>query len=59
MKKLNATHILIKDVKLVAVKLNENNVTTTKLIDETKQKQAEILKLKKVDQKRLRMVVQL
>jgi hypothetical protein len=57
MDKLQISEILVKDAKLEAVKLNEKNVA--KLIDETKQKQAEVLKLKEVDQERLRMVVQL
>jgi hypothetical protein len=59
MEKLQITQILVKDAKLEAVKLNENNATVTKLIDETKQKQVEVLKLKEVDQETLRMVVQL
>ncbi len=59
MEKLHVTQILVKNAKLTAVKLNETSITVTKLIDETKQKQAEVLKLKEVDQERLRMVVQL
>jgi hypothetical protein len=59
MEKLQVNQILVKDAKLSAVKLNESNVTVTNLINETKQKQAEVLKLKEVDQERLRMVVQL
>lgn len=59
MKKLLASEILIKDAKLTVIKLHEGDVTVTKLIDETKQKQVEILKLKEVDQDQLRMVVQL
>jgi hypothetical protein len=59
MEKLNVAQILVKDVKLTAVKLNEENVDVKNLIDETKKKQAEILKLKEVDQERLRMVVKL
>ena len=59
MEKLNVTNILVKDVKLVAVKLNGDNVDVINLINETKKKQAEILKLKEVDQEGLRMVVQL
>ncbi len=59
MEKLHATNILVKNAKLAAVKLNEANVAATKLIDKTKQKQTEILKLKEVDQEKLRMVVQL
>ena len=59
MSKLQASQILVKDAKLTVVKLQEADATVTKLIDETKQKQAEVLKLKEVDQDRLRMVVQL
>lgn len=59
MEKLQVNQILVKDAKLSAVQLNETNVTVTNLINETKQKQAEVLKLKEVDQERLRMVVQL
>jgi len=59
MEKLQVHQILVKDAKLAAVKLNETNVIVTNLINETKQKQVEVLKLKEVDQERLRMVVQL
>lgn len=59
MEKLHASQILVKDAKLTVIKLHEADANVTKLIDETKQKQAEILKLKEVDQDRLRMVVQL
>jgi hypothetical protein len=57
MDKLQISEILVKGAKLEAVKLNEKNVA--QLIDETKQKQAEVLKLKEVDQESLKMVVQL
>ncbi|WP_153825434.1 hypothetical protein [Niastella caeni] len=57
MDKIQISEILVKDAKLEAIKLNEKNVA--KLIDETKQKQAEVLKLKEVDQESLKMVVQL
>jgi hypothetical protein len=59
MEKLQITQILRKDVKLTAVKLNEASDMVMKLIDETKQRQADVLKLKDVDKERLRMVVQL
>ncbi|HGE5777719.1 hypothetical protein [Flavobacterium psychrophilum] len=58
MEKLSLTQILIKDAKLQVVKLTEN-VAFTKLIDETRKKQEEILKLKQVNQESLRLVVQL
>lgn len=53
------TQILVKDAKLTAVKLSETSAAVIKLIDDTKQKQADVLKLKEVDKDRLRMVVQL
>lgn len=59
MKKIQLYQILVKDAKVEAVKLNSNNSLVCKLIDETKQKQSDVLKLKVVDQERLRMVVQL
>ena len=57
MNKLQISQILVKDAKLEVIKLNEKNVA--QLIDETKQKQAEILKLKEIDQESLNMFVQL
>jgi hypothetical protein len=59
MSKLQVSQILVKDAKLTVVKLEQSDTNVTKLIEETKQKQAEVLKLKEVDQDRLRMVVQL
>ena len=56
---LQVTQILVENAKLSAVKLSDSNPTVTKMISDTKQKQAEVLKLKEVDQERLRMVVQL
>lgn len=56
---LQVTQILVPNAKLSAVKLSENSATIIKRISETKQKQADVLKLKEVDQDRLRMVVQL
>jgi len=57
MDKLQISEILVEGAKLEAIKLNEKNVA--QLIDEIKQKQAEVLKLKEVDQESLKMVVQL
>lgn len=57
MNKLQISQILVKDAKLEVIKLIEKNVA--QLINETKQKQAEVLKLKEVDQESLKMVVQL
>lgn len=59
MEKLHVTQILVKGAKLKAVKLSDANSTVIKFINATKQKQSEVLKLKEVDQERLRMVVQL
>ena len=59
MAKIEISHILVRDAKLSADKLNDKSQAVAKLIDETKKKQAEVLKLKEVDQERLRMVVQL
>jgi hypothetical protein len=58
MNKLQASQILIKDAQLTVVKLQAADINVAKLIHETKQKQAEVLKLKEVDQERLRMAVQ-
>ncbi|MBK9984476.1 MAG: hypothetical protein IPP15_19265 [Saprospiraceae bacterium] len=58
MHKITASQILVEGAQLTVTHLT-NDVDTLKLIDETKQKQAEVLKLKEVDQDRLRMVVQL
>ena len=57
MDKLQASNILIKDAKLSTDKLS--GTTVVKQVDETKKKQMEVLKLKEVDQDRLRVVVQL
>ena len=59
MDKLRVTNILHKNVKIEAVKLTDKNDYTSSRINETKLKQAEILRLKEVDQERLRMIVQL
>lgn len=59
MQKLQSSQILIKNARLTAEKLSEKNPIITKLIEDIKNKQAEVLKLKEVDQDRLRMVVQL
>lgn len=58
MEKLSLTQILIKDAKLQVVKLRDN-ASAVKLIDETRKKQEEVLKLKEVSQENLRLVVQL
>lgn len=58
MDKLSLTRILIKDAKLRVVKLG-NSESVTKLIDETRKRQGEVLKLKEVNQENLRLVVQL
>lgn len=56
--KLQMTDILVANAELSAftIKMDDN---TTKFLNETKQKQDEVLKLKEVNEERLRMVVQL
>lgn len=56
--KLQMADILVADAKLSAFVLTMDENTRT-IIDETKQKQDEVLKLKEVNEERLRMVVQL
>jgi hypothetical protein len=59
MKKINASQILEKRAKLEAIKLDKEDTGLKKLIEDTKQKQLQLLKLKEVDEERLKMVVQL
>ncbi len=59
MEKIKITQILMENAKLTAVKLSTTDKDVEKLISDTKQKQADVLKLKEVDQERLKMVVQL
>lgn len=59
MVKLQDSQILVKNANLAAVKLNESSSKVSNLINETIQKQTEVLKLKMVVQETLRMVVQL
>ena len=59
MKKINASQILVKHAKLEASRLNARDKKVTNLIKETKNRQAEVLRLKDVDHERLRMIVQL
>ena len=58
MEKITLSQILIKGAKLQVEKLSVNP-SIAKLIDDTKKKQEEILKLKEINQENLRMVVQL
>ena len=58
MEKLQANQILVKDANIRAVKLDATDATIIKMIEDTKKQQANVLKLKEVDQERLRMVVQ-
>lgn len=58
MEKLQVSQILVKGAKLSAVKLNETNVNVTNLINKIKQKQAEVLKLKEVNQEKLYVIIQ-
>jgi hypothetical protein len=57
MEKTDVSKILIKDANLKIINLNEE--TAKKLIEETKQRQAEVLKLKEINRDMLKMVVQL
>ncbi len=59
MVKLTLSQILIKGAKLQVEKLSYNNPSIVKLIDDTKKRQEEVLKLKEINQENLRMVVQL
>lgn len=59
MEKLQLSQILIKNPNLFADRLDEKNEKVINFIKVTKQKQEEILKLKNIDQDKLKMVVQL
>jgi hypothetical protein len=59
MEKLQLSQILVKDTKLSALKLDDSDKRVINFIEGTKKKQEEVLKLKNIDQDRLRMVVQL
>lgn len=59
MKKISGSQILVQNADLRATRLAVSDLGINKIITETKEKQAEVLKLKDVDQKTLRMVVQL
>ena len=56
--KLQMADILVANAELSAFTI-EMNADTTKFLKETEQKQDEVLKLKEVNEERLRMVVQL
>ncbi len=58
MEKITLSQILIKGAKLQVEKLSVNT-SISKLIDDTRKKQEEVLKLKEINQENLRMVVQL
>ena len=55
--KLQMADILVANAELSAFTINMDD-NTTKFINETKQRQDEVLKLKEVNEERLRMVVQ-
>lgn len=59
MEKQTLSHILIKDAELKVETLNGDNPTVSKIIDDTRKKQEEVLKLKEVNQENLRLVIQL
>jgi hypothetical protein len=56
--KLQMDDILIPNAAINVVKLTMD-AATSKLMEETKKKQKQVLKLKEVDENRLRMVVKL
>ena len=56
---LEISKILINGAKLEPLKLDTKAAEVLRIIDETKQKQKEILSLHFVDQEKLKMVVQL
>lgn len=55
---LQMANILVANAQL-SVKVLDMNEDMQKLLDETKKKQDDVLKLKEVNEERLRMVVQL
>lgn len=59
MEKLQLSQILIKNSSLLATRLDGQNEKVMDFIRVTKQKQEEILKLKNIDQDKLKMVIQL
>lgn len=59
MEKLQASQILINVANLGNIKLDSTSESVKKLINDTKDKQAAILKLLEIDQEKLKMVVQL
>lgn len=58
MEKLQLSQILVKDFNLYASKLDDKSEKVINFIRETRQKQEEILKLKIIDQDKLKMAVQ-
>lgn len=59
MEKLQLENILVKDANLQAFRVKDTDLEVKRLFEQTKENQAKVLKLKEVDQERLRMVVQL
>jgi hypothetical protein len=59
MEKLQASQILVNVANLGNIKLDSTSESVKKLINDTKDKQAAILKLLEIDQEKLKMVVQL
>ena len=59
MEKLQASQILVNVANLGNIKLDSTSESVKKLINDTKEKQAAILKLLEIDQEKLKMVVQL
>ena len=59
MSKVNASQILKQGAQLTVVKLSPDDSNVKKMIEETRQRQEEVLKLKEVDQEGLKTVIQL
>lgn len=57
MRKIKASQILVKNAKLEVAKLKASAVD--ELISATKKRQRELMRLKEVDQEKLKLVVQL
>ena len=57
MKKVQINQILVKNTNLSSVKLDETDETIIALIRETKQKQADVLMLKKINYNSLNKII--
>lgn len=59
MEKLQLSQILVHGKQLFASKLDDKDEKVVNFIRETKKKQEEVLKLKNIDQDKLKMIIQL